>query len=64
MCLSTVYRIDKRPENEVMRNVMLVECQDGVITLTDVMGREKQIEGEVAAADLTGGTLVVRPKSA
>ena len=64
MCLSTVYRGEKRPENEVLKNVMLIECKDGVVTLTDIMGREERIEGEVDSADLTGGTVVVRPKSA
>ena len=62
MCLSTVYRIEKRPENEVLKNVMLIECKGGVVTLTDIMGREEKIEGEIASADLTGGTVVVRPK--
>ena len=62
MCLSTVYKIDKRPENEVLKNVMMIECRDGVITLTDIMGREEVLEGEIAQADLTGGTVVVRPR--
>ena len=64
MCLSTVYKQDKRPENEVLKNVMLIECKDGLVTLTDIMGREEFIEGEIASADLTGGTVVVRLKSA
>ena len=63
MCLSTVYKIEKRPENEVLKNVMLIECRDGVVTLTDIMGREEKIEGEIASADLTGGTVVVRPRA-
>ena len=62
MCLSTVYKIEKRPENKVLENVMLIECKGGVVTLTDIMGREERIEGEVASADLTGGTVVVRPR--
>ena len=40
----------------------LNECEDGVVTLTDIMGREERIEGEIASADLTGGTVVVRPR--
>ena len=64
MCLSTVYKLEKRPGNEVLKNVMLIECKDGIVTLTDIMGREEVIEGEIASADLTGGTVVVRPKSA
>ncbi|MBQ3304325.1 MAG: CooT family nickel-binding protein [Clostridia bacterium] len=63
MCLSTVYKIEKRPENEVLKNVMLIQCEGGVVTLTDIMGREERIEGEIASADLTGGTVVVRPRA-
>ena len=63
MCLSTVYRIEKRPENEVLKNVMLIECKGGVVTLADSRGREERIEGEIASADLTGGTVVVRPRA-
>ena len=63
MCLSTVYRGVKAPENEVLKNVMLIECSNGVVTLTDIMGREAKIEGEIVSADLTGGTVVVAPKN-
>ena len=63
MCLSTVYRDSKKPENEILKNVMLIECKDGVVTLTDIMGREERIPGEVASADLTGGTVIVAPKN-
>ena len=35
MCLSTVYKLEKRPENKVLENVMLIECRGGVVTLTD-----------------------------
>lgn len=62
MCLSTVYRGEKTPGNEVLRNVMLIECSNGVVTLTDIMGREAKIEGEIVSADLTGGTVVVAPR--
>lgn len=63
MCLSTVYRGVKTPENEILKNVMLIKCQNGVVTLTDIMGREAKIEGEIVSADLTGGTVVVAPKN-
>lgn len=63
MCLSTVYRSAKAPENEILKNVMLIECSNGVVTLTDIMGREAKIEGEIVSADLTGGTVVVAPKN-
>ena len=63
MCLSTVYKIEKRPENKVLENVMLISSHGGVVTLTDILGREAQVEGEVVAADLTGGYVVVAPRT-
>ena len=62
MCLSTGYRSAKKPGNEILKNVMLIECKEGVVTLTDIMGREEKIRGEIVSADLTGGTVVVEPK--
>ena len=60
MCLSTVYKNEKKPGNEVLKNVMRIECSDGKVTLTDIMGREAVVAGEVLSADLTGGTVVLR----
>ncbi len=60
MCLSTVYRNEKKPENEILKNVMLINCENGRVTLTDIMGREAVVEGEVSSADLTGGTVVLK----
>ena len=63
MCLSTVYKNEKTPENMVLQNVMLISCENGRVTLTDIMGREAVVEGEVLSADLTGGTVVLRTKA-
>ncbi|MCQ2436783.1 MAG: CooT family nickel-binding protein [Clostridia bacterium] len=60
MCLSTVYKNEKKPGNEVLTNVMLIECADGFVTLTDIMGREEKVKGAVASADLTGGCVIVK----
>ena len=40
MCLSTVYRGEKTPENIVMANVQSIEVQDGQLLLTDLMERQ------------------------
>lgn len=63
MCLSTVYKNEKTPENVVLGNVMRIDCADGKVTLTDIMGREAVVEGEILCADLTGGSVVVRTKA-
>ena len=60
---STVYRGAKTPDNVILKNVMLIECNQGVVTLTDIMGREVNVEGEIVSADLTGGTVVVAAKN-
>ena len=63
MCLSTVYKNEKTPENMVLQNVRLINGADGRVTLTDIMGREAVVEGEVLSADLTGGTVVLKTAS-
>ena len=39
MCLSTVYKNKLTPETVMMRNVMKIECRDGMVILTDLMER-------------------------
>ena len=63
MCLSTVYKNEKAPENVVLGNVMLIQCDNGRVTLTDIMGREAVVEGEILSADLTGGTVVLKTRA-
>ena len=62
MCLSTVYKNEKNPANVVLSNVMLINCENGMVKLTDIMGREAVVEGEILSADLTGGTVVLKTK--
>ena len=63
MCLSTVYKNEKTPENVVLGNVMLINCEGGMVKLTDIMGREAVVAGEILSADLTGGTVVIKTKA-
>lgn len=62
MCLSTVYRNTLTPENVMMKNVMRIECKDGVVIITDLMERQMAIEGELEMANLVDGVAVVREK--
>ena len=63
MCLSTVYKNEKTPANVVLGNVMLINCENGMVKLTDIMGREAVVEGEILSANLTGGTVVIKTKA-
>lgn len=60
MCLSTVYRNTKTPEAIAMRNVMSIECRDGMVILTDLMERTCAIEGVLEMANLVDGFVIVR----
>ena len=62
MCLSTVYKNRLDPETIVMKNVMSIECRDGMVILTDLMERQVAIEGELEKANLVDGIAIVREK--
>ena len=59
MCLSTVYKNKKEDAAVVMRNVMLIECKDGCVILTDLMDRQVAIEGTLESANLVDGFVIV-----
>ena len=60
MCLSTVYKNTKEPENVVLRNVMRIECKDGCVILTHLMDRQVALEGHLVEANLVDGFVVVK----
>ena len=60
MCLSTIYKNTLTPDNIMMRNVMRIECKDGVVILTDLMERQIAIEGTLEMANLVDGVAVVK----
>ena len=60
MCLSTVYKNTMTPEAIAMRNVMSIECKDGMVILTDLMERTVAIEGFLESANLVDGYVIVK----
>ena len=60
MCLSTVYKNQMAPECIAMRNVMSIECKDGMVILTDLMERQCAIQGTLEKANLVDGFVIVR----
>ena len=60
MCLSTVYKNTMTPETVAMRNVMRIECREGMVILTDLMERTCAIEGTLEMANLVDGFVIVR----
>ena len=60
MCLSTVYKNEKTPQNMVMSNVQRIDVQDGQLLLTDLMDREMVVVGKLVSVDLVGGVAIVQ----
>ncbi len=59
MCLSTVYKNAKAPENVVLRNVMRLECLDDCVIVSDIMDRQVSVQGRLVEANLVEGFVVV-----
>ena len=62
MCLSTVYKNTMEEASIAMKNVMRIECRDGLVILTDLMDRTVTIEGTLEQANLVDGFVIVREK--
>ena len=60
MCLSTAYRNTREPEAIAMKNVMVIECREGQVVLTDLMERQLVLDGYVEKANLVEGYVVVK----
>ena len=60
MCLSTVYKNTLTPETVMRRNVMRIECKDGMVILTDLMDRQVAVEGVLESANLVDGYVIVK----
>ena len=63
MCLSTIYRGSLEDQNILMKNVMKIECQDGMVILTDLKERQMALEGELVMANLVDGYALVRERA-
>lgn len=60
MCLSTVYKNEKKPETMIMNNVMSIECQEDMVILTDLMERTVAIPGTLQSANLVEGFVIIK----
>ena len=58
MCLSTAYKTSE-PDSIIMEYVSKIEVDGKLITLTDVIGDTKTVEGTIKMVDLTGGVVKI-----
>ena len=59
MCLSTIYKNEKRDDNILCRFVATIQAEGDKLTFVDVMGAPTTITGRLVSADLTAGTVIV-----
>ena len=60
MCLSTVYANEVQPAAVLMKNVMSLQCRDGLVILTDLMDRTLEVPGTLEQANLVDGYVIIR----
>ena len=60
MCLSTVYKNTLEESSIVMKNVMRIDCKEGLVILTDLMDRTVEIPGTLVQANLVDGFVIVK----
>ncbi len=60
MCLSTAYTVSQETETVVAKFVSKIEINNGIVTLTDVMGATTEIPGELFDVDLINNTVKIR----
>ncbi len=58
MCLSTAYKTSD-PDCVIMEYISRIDVDGNKITLTDVVGDTKTIEGSIVMVDLTGGVVKI-----
>lgn len=62
MCLSTVYKNGREPENIILSNVQRIEDRGGTIVLTNIMEQQVAVEGRIVMADLVEGFVVLEER--
>lgn len=57
MCESKVYLVDETGTHAVMENVTQVQHQDGIYVLSNLLGEQKLIRGQIIRVDLLKNAL-------
>ena len=59
MCLATVYKKQEEPDSILLRYVSKILVDGKHITLIDVMGEERQLDGTIRMVDLTNSKVII-----
>ncbi len=64
MCLSDAYEISGGERKPLMSYVSGISVEGGTITLTDMLGARKVIDGSLKSVDLTRNVILIEPAEA
>lgn len=59
MCLATVYDKTQEPDSIVLEFVSRIDVEGDTITLTDVMGETRVVQGIIRSVDLADSKVVI-----
>lgn len=60
MCLAAAYKNTQEPENLVCRFVSNIGFRDQKVVLTDILGEEILVDGELSTVDLVKNIVVIK----
>ena len=61
MCLSDAYELVGEERRPLMSYVSGISVESGLITLTDMLGARKTIDGTLKSIDLTRNVILIEP---
>ena len=59
MCLATVYKKQVEPDSILLKYVSKILVDGNHITLIDVMGEERQLDGTIKMVDLANSKVII-----
>lgn len=60
MCMSTVFLKKEGKEEEIMKDVIVLEDQGDELKIVDIMGEEKRIKAKLEFVDLIRHKIILR----
>lgn len=61
MCLSDAFELIDGERRPLMSYVSGISVEDGRVTLTDMLGARKSVEGTLKSVDLTSNVILIEP---
>ena len=61
MCLSDAYELIDGERRPLMNYVSGISVENGVVTLTDMLGAKKAVPGNLKRVDLTHNVILIEP---